>query len=94
MPELSHQVQAEIVIVSAISSAQVRAGRALLDWSRDQLVEASGVPKRTLVRLEQAETSPHSKTVEAIRAALEGAGVEFTNGDAPGVKLRSGAPKP
>jgi transcriptional regulator with XRE-family HTH domain len=87
-------MQAEFVIVSAISPAQVRAGRALLDWSRDQLVEASGVPKRTLVRLEQAETSPHSKTVAAIRTALEAAGVEFTNGDAPGVRLKAGHVNP
>jgi hypothetical protein len=28
--------------------------------------------------------------LEAIRRALEAAGVEFTNGDAPGVKLRKG----
>ena len=27
-------------------------------------------------------------TLAAIRTALEAAGVEFTNGDAPGVKLR------
>jgi hypothetical protein len=30
------------------------------------------------------------RTVEAIRRALE-AGVEFTNGDQPGVRLRKGA---
>ncbi len=27
-----------------------------------------------------------------VRAALEAAGVEFTNGDAPGVRLRKGNP--
>jgi hypothetical protein len=28
------------------------------------------------------------RTIEAIRAAFERAGVEFTNGDGPGVRLR------
>jgi transcriptional regulator with XRE-family HTH domain len=83
-------MQAENDTLNAISPAQVRAGRALLDWSRDQLVEASGVPKRTLVRLEQSETTPHSRTLAAIRTALEAAGVEFIeqNGGGPGVRLK------
>jgi hypothetical protein len=28
--------------------------------------------------------------LDAIRAALEAAGIEFTNGDGPGVRLRKG----
>jgi hypothetical protein len=56
---------------------------------------ASGVPKRTLVRLEKGEGDPQRRTVEAIRAALEAAGVEFIeqNGGGPGVRLRSSPPK-
>lgn len=78
----------------AILAAQVRAGRALLAWSQDQLVQASGVPKRTLARLELGEGEPQRRTMDAIRAALEAAGVEFTNGDAPGVKMaRPGNPE-
>ena len=74
--------------VDATQPAQVRAGRGLLGWTRDQLVAASGVPKRTLVRFEDEEASPRNATLAAIRTALEAAGVEFTNGDAPGVRLR------
>jgi hypothetical protein len=90
MPYSARNMQAENDTLNAISPAQVRAGRALLDWSRDQLVEASGVPKRTLVRLEQSETTPHSRTLAAIRTALEAAGVEFIeqNGGGPGVRLK------
>ena len=72
----------------AITPGQVRAARGLIGWSQDQLVGTSGVPKRTIVRMELGEGEPQRRTVEAIRAALEAAGVEFTNGDAPGVKLR------
>lgn len=72
----------------AITPGQVRAGRALLGWSQDQLVGASSIPKRTLARLELGEGDPQRRTLAAIRTALEAAGVEFTNGDAPGVRLR------
>ena len=73
----------------AISAAQVRAGRALLAWSQDQLVQASGVPKRTLARLELGEGDPQRRTMDAIRATLEAAGVVFIeeNGGGPGVRL-------
>ncbi len=72
----------------AITPGQVRAARGLIGWSQDQLVGASGVPKRTVVRMELGEGDPQRRTLAAIRSALEAAGVVFTNGDEPGVKLR------
>lgn len=76
------------VMKQDIAPAQLRAARALLDWSRDQLAEAAATTTRTLARLEAGENAPRSTTLTAIRIALEAAGVEFTNGDAPGVRLR------
>ena len=80
----------EIGVKSATTSGQVRAARALLDWSQDRLVLASGVSKRTLARLELGDGNPHRETLAAIRSALEAAGVEFIpeNGGGPGVRLR------
>jgi hypothetical protein len=76
----------------AISSGQVRAARALIGWSQDRLVEASGVPKRTLTRFELNQAAPQRRTIAAIHATLESAGVEFIaeNGGGPGVRLRKG----
>lgn len=73
-----------------INAAQVRAGRALLGWSQDQLAECCAVSKRTLVRFELEETIPQRRTRDTIRAALEAAGVVFIeeNGHGPGVRLR------
>ncbi|WP_237182118.1 helix-turn-helix transcriptional regulator [Roseomonas marmotae] len=73
--------------------AQVRAARGLLGWSQDQLAAASGVPKRTVARLELGEGTPQRRTLAAIRTALEAAGVIFVeeNGEGPGVRLRKGS---
>ncbi len=74
----------------AITSSQVRAARALLNMSQDDLVTASGVPKRTIVRLELGQGDPQRRTVAAIRATLEAAGVVFIpkNGGGAGVRLK------
>lgn len=77
----------------AISPAQVRAARALIGWTRDQLAMASEVPMRTVARLELGDGAPQRRTLAAIRTALEAAGVEFIaeNGGGAGVRLRKSA---
>ena len=62
-----------------ITSGQIRAARGLLDWSRAVLAEKSGIGASALMRLESADGVPggHVKTLEAVRAAFEKAGVEF-----------------
>ena len=63
-----------------ITSAQIRAARGLLSWSRRELAEKSGVGFSSLLRLESFDGIPSSnvKTLEALKAAFEEAGVEFT----------------
>lgn len=76
-----------------IHPGQVRAARALIGWTRERLSETSGVPVRTIARLEDGDTKPRSSTSSCIRTALEAAGVEFIpeNGGGPGVRLRKPA---
>jgi len=76
----------------SLSSAQIRAARALLRWSAQDLARESAVGVNTIRRAEVAEeeislTAPNDI---AIRRALEAAGVEFIdeNGGGPGVRLR------
>ena len=82
------------VTEDAISPAQSRAARGLLDWSRDQLADSSGAAKRTIVRFEAADGETRETTCAAIRTALEAAGVEFIeeNGGGPGVRLKISDP--
>lgn len=68
-----------------VTSEQVRAGRALLDWSRARLAEECGVHQNTLLNFENGKHLGLEETVAAIRVALEAAGVIFVAG---GVRLR------
>ena len=75
---------------NTISPEQVRAARALLNWTREHLSEACGVRIQTLYRLEHSQTHPHRRTTATIRQELETAGVEFieaARGKGPGVRL-------
>jgi len=63
----------------------------MLAWNQGRLADAANVSRTTVVEFEGGRRAPHSNNLAAIRAALEAAGVEFTNGDAPGVRLRKPA---
>lgn len=60
--------------------------RAALQLGVRDVAELASVSPNTIARLERGE-SLYPRTVDAIRAALETAGVEFTNGEQPGVRL-------
>lgn len=76
-----------------ITAAQIRAGRALVDWSGTKLAEASGVSLQTIRRMESAIGPGRSSiaNIEAVRRALESAGVVFLDPDegGPGVRLKA-----
>jgi transcriptional regulator with XRE-family HTH domain len=63
-----------------ITSDQIRAARSLLRWTGKELAKKSGVGFSTLMRLETEVGVPNAqaKTLEALRRALEEAGIEFT----------------
>ena len=60
--------------------------RAALEWSLNQVAAASGVSRRTVLRLEQGE-SLQVRNLAAIRGAYEAMGVRFLDegADAGGV---------
>ena len=76
----------------------MRAGRALIRWSAEDLARASAVSVTTIRRAEltEEETSMTTANDLAIRRALEAAGVEFIdeNGGGPGVRLRKQLNRP
>ena len=74
----------------SLTAAQCRAARALVSLSQEELATASKVAKATIANFETGRREPYSRTLDDLRAALEGAGVIFieTNGEGPGVRLR------
>jgi hypothetical protein len=77
----------------ALTSAQIRAARALIRWSAEDLARESILSVTTIRRAEltESETSMTAANDVAVRRALEAAGVEFIdeNGGGPGVRLRN-----
>ncbi len=76
-----------------ISSSQIRAAKALLRWSGEDLANKAGVSLSTIRRVEASEGVPDTqnmKTLLSIMKALEDAGVEFIGSpdDRPGVRLK------
>jgi transcriptional regulator with XRE-family HTH domain len=67
---------------------QCRAARGLVGWSQDQLASAARVAKATIANFELGKRTPYDRTLDDLVAALEAAGVEFTNGDQPGVRWK------
>src|SRR5688572_14425164 len=78
-----------------ITGAQIRETRRLLGWDPDQLARKAKVPRQVILFAEstRGEAPITIERAKAIRTALEAAGIEFTNGDAPGVRLKSRGPR-
>jgi len=75
-----------------LSGGQIRAARALLGISSEELAELSEVGWATIRRLELVDGVPNGRgaTIAKIRRALEAEGIEFI-GDplkSPGVRLK------
>ncbi len=76
---------------------QLKAARALLGWSFDRVAARSGTSAQLVRAFEKTgRIVPMNipgrpvpiDALAAIRDTLEAAGIEFTNGDAPGVRMR------
>jgi len=72
-----------------MTPAQCRAARGLLDWTQVKLAEAAGVGLTTVTSFERSWRCNYPDTIQAMKRALESAGVEFIDGDEPGVKLKA-----
>jgi predicted transcriptional regulator len=74
-----------------VSIRQIKAARALLGWSQDDLAKKSGISEATVKRLEavDGDLGGRAETGEALVAALQEAGVEFIpeNGGGAGVRI-------
>ena len=61
--------------------------RAAIGLSARKLATAAKVSPETVIRFEAGETI-RKRTIDSLRQVLEAAGLEFTDGRKPGVRLR------
>ena len=73
-----------------IVTQQIKAARSLIGWEQFDLASKAGLAISTVRRLEGLDgpICAHFDTVEKIRRAFEGAGVEFLGAPLPGVRFR------
>jgi DNA-binding XRE family transcriptional regulator len=64
---------------------QIRAARALLDWSQNDLGQRTGLSQAAIANIETAKHRPNESTHAAIMKAFSMAGIDFIDG---GVRLR------
>lgn len=67
---------------------QIRAARALLDWSQSDLAAHASLSQTGIARIENGTNKPNSKTLEKIMTAFDLADIEFIG--TTGVKKRTG----
>jgi transcriptional regulator with XRE-family HTH domain len=74
-----------------MNADQCRMARAALKWSTAKLAQKAGVGLNTVNRFE-AGADAQMSSVKKMQAALEAGGVEFTNGNQLGVRLKATEP--
>jgi transcriptional regulator with XRE-family HTH domain len=52
------------------------------------LAELANVSAMTITRFENGQSGGHASTLRKLQVALEAKGVEYTNGDTPGVRIK------
>ena len=74
----------------SITAAQCRAARGLLGWTQQTLADRAGIGTVAINQLENEVSQPRRATLDVIRRAFEGAGIDFIdeNGGGAGVRLR------
>ena len=74
-----------------ITGAQIQQARELLGWPPTRLAQRAKVHSAIVGRAESVDGEPPVTVYQAalIRNALERFGIEFTNGEEPGVKLNA-----
>ena len=73
-----------------MKAIQLRMARAAVGWGVRELAKNAGITANTVTRIENGADAKQS-TMDRLQRSLEAAGVEFTNGDQPGVRLTRAA---
>lgn len=79
-------------VLAMITSRQIRAARALLGWSQQQLADKAIISINAVTRLEKGDVDPRLSTIAAVERALTKAGVELISAGDKGEGVRMSKP--
>jgi transcriptional regulator with XRE-family HTH domain len=82
-----------VLVIGMITARQIRAARALLGWSQQQLADKAIVSLNAVARLEKGIVDSRVSTFLAVQKALEKAGIEFLAADQKGEGIRLKSPR-
>lgn len=79
--------------IESMTPALMRAARAILKWSMEDLAGRSGVSRATIQDFESGSSAARPRGMNrtsraALARAILDAGIEFAGGDAPGLIVR------
>jgi transcriptional regulator with XRE-family HTH domain len=84
-----------------LTPQQLRAARAMLGWSREDLASKAGVSAGTVTGFELLGADSKLSTLQKLRRTLEAAGIEFIDdgaasslGGGPGLRLKRDGVRP
>lgn len=66
-----------LLLLGMISALQIKAARALLGWSQQELADRAIVSVNAVNRMERGSVDTKSSTITAVERAINRAGVEF-----------------
>ncbi|NCC20907.1 MAG: XRE family transcriptional regulator [Alphaproteobacteria bacterium] len=72
----------------AITTAQIRGARGILNWSQSDLAQRTGISATSIGSIEKGQSQPRESTVQAIQHAFESGGIEFLGRE--GVRIKTG----
>jgi predicted transcriptional regulator len=81
------------MVVTMVTPRQIRAARALLGWSQQQLADKAIVSLNAVTRLEKGKVDSRVSTIAAIEKTLSETGVEFLPAGERGEGVRMKSPK-
>lgn len=78
------------MVIAMITPRQIKAARALLGWSQQELADRAVVSLNALTRLERGQVDTRVSTLRAVESALSKGGIELIAAEekGEGVRLR------
>jgi DNA-binding XRE family transcriptional regulator len=88
------QIEAELRMEQVVFAAKLRAARAVLDLSQNEVAKIVGLTQKSIHRIEKADVQPKMRTIRAIERFFAKRGISFESSQSGGFRLIVKGPVP